>query len=234
MDDSRESPRTARCEDFFARFRALYTPFFQAGGEIRFWDLAALGTDELRNTSILGWLLDQHASHGQGDAFFRLFLEALRASPGCPEAAREALPGPEQLGGGYGTRLEISYESPEDKDSRPGSRVDLEMEGRSMLLFIEAKVYAGETGNQLARYAAILDARKGGRAHGLVFLTPEGRPPQEEILARKVVCVSWRHIARHMSLHAEKGLSASRSSGETRPPFWAELARQYCRHISQM
>jgi hypothetical protein len=228
------APDASRCDDFFSRFRASYLPFFQIGGEINFWDLAALGRDEQRNTSVLRWLLDRYASHGQGDAFFRCFMEALRSAPDCPEAVGTALPEPEQLDGAYQARLECSHETPAGLDSQPESRVDLEIEGRSFLLLIEAKVDAGETGDQLARYAAILDARKGGRANGLVFLTPEGRAPKEASLARRVACVSWRHIARHLAHHVEKNLLVSRGSGEMLPPFWAELARQYCRHISTL
>lgn len=228
------APDASRCDDFFTRFRASYVPFFQAGGAINFCDLAELGRDELRNTSILRRLLDRHAAHGQRDAFFRCFLEALRSASGCTEAAKAVLPEPGQLDDAYQTRRECSHETQADQDSQPKSRVDLEIEGRSFLLLIEAKVDAGETGNQLARYAAILDARKGDRANGLVFLTPEGRAPKEELLARKVVCVSWKHIARHLARHAEKSLLVSRDSGEASPPFWAELTRQYCRHISQL
>lgn len=56
----------------------------------------------------------------------------------------------------------------------PGGRVDLQVESPSLLAFIEVKVDATEGPSQLRRYRTALDARAGGRATVLAFLTLPG------------------------------------------------------------
>ncbi|MDL2216268.1 PD-(D/E)XK nuclease family protein [Desulfovibrio sp. OttesenSCG-928-M14] len=214
-------------EPFFKLFRQHYAPFVKSGGTINVWDVAGISTDEVRNCAVLGWLLDCHGSHGQGAAFLHCFLESLQTAPG-KDGGVENLPQAGQILAPYRTTLENTYAHECQGDNGPDSRVDIVIENDSFLLFVEVKIYAGDTGDQLKRYADILNARACGRACGLVLLTPSGRPPQDES-AKDVTLLSWRHLAAHFEAYAD---SSQRASVEPCPPLWAELVRQFCQHIN--
>lgn len=212
---------------YFQGFGKLYDPFWQSGGTINVWNIAGIGTDEVRNCAVLGWLLDCHGSHGQGAAFLHCFLESLQTAPGINDGAGR-LPQADQIHTPYRTALENTYAHECHGDKGPDSRVDIVIENDSFLLFVEVKIYAGDTGDQLKRYADILNSRACGRACGLVLLTPSGRPPQDES-AKGVTLLSWRHLAAHFEAYAD---ARQRASVVPCPPIWAELVRQFCQHIN--
>jgi hypothetical protein len=143
-------------EEFFHQFRRQYAPFVKSGGTINVWEVAGIDTDEVRNCAVLRWLLDCHGSHGQGEAFLRCFLDSLRTAPLNKASCLTRLPQAVQVHAPYRTVSESAYAEGCPDDKIPNSRVDIAIENETFLLFIEAKVHAGETGNQIERYNGIL------------------------------------------------------------------------------
>jgi hypothetical protein len=213
-------------EQFFSLFKRHYEPFVRSGGTIDVWDVVGVGMDEVRNCAVLGWLLDCYGSHGQGTAFLRWFLETVHLEPlkaGC----RERFPQAAHIHAPYRTILENAYDQRNVEGKTPDSRVDIVIENNAFLLFIEAKIQAGETGNQLERYTGILHSRAGGRRYGMVFLTPTGRSAQDESISG-VACLGWKQLAETFETRTQ-----NISSGMVSPqqPLWAMLVQQFCRHI---
>ena len=207
---------------FFRDFEEIYSQFYSSGAAVSVWDLARLGYDEVRVCSVLAWLLDRHASHGQGDVFLRNFLDCLRREN------RFLVPLETCVARGYRTSVESSYDIHLDgQHEQPNSRVDIEISGPDILLFIEAKIYAPETNNQLTRYIEILRATSGTRKRALVFITPTGRLPKCEFVSAQdeVVAVSWKKIANQFSRCINSVMDRN-SLAHT-------LIRQYCDHITQ-
>jgi hypothetical protein len=227
-DSTRDSTLDNReAAEFFHQFRRQYEPFVKSGGTINVWEVAGIGKDEVRNCAVLSWLLDCHGTHGQGAAFLHCFLNSLQTVPSntclprLPQAAQARAP--------YRTVLEKAYDEGCSDDNTPNSRVDIVIEKETFLLFIEAKVYAGETGNQIERYNRILQSRAGGRPCGLVFLTPDGRTARDES-AEDVACLSWSRLADSLERFTnEQGISDGTISPQQ--PLWALLVQQFCGHI---
>ena len=211
-----------RVEVFFQQYKAEYDPFWASGEAANVWDVAGLGDDEIKNCSVLGWLLDCHGSHGQGNAFLGCFLASLRDFK-----HNENIRMIDMSEDAYRVMMENTYDHQHDNEQRK-SRVDIVLEG-AFLLFIEAKIGAGETGNQLERYVDILRSRAGGKPYGIVFLTTKGNPtPGKD--ADKIACLSWERLAFHFEQYIEGHCSAY-GLAHLQWPFWAVLVRQFCQHI---
>jgi len=119
-----------------------------------------VGSDEVKHSSILAWLLDSRSGHGQGSLFLEAFMKA------------SGIPGPVPFP--YRVRTEFSGSE---------SIVDIMVcRRREYLLYMENKVFAAEGDNQVDR--EFRDMRELGRGLQVpeekqfaVFLTPDGRPP---------------------------------------------------------
>ncbi|WP_321402820.1 PD-(D/E)XK nuclease family protein [Maridesulfovibrio sp.] len=176
--------RVQDLESFFTDFDCKHKNFLAAGNAIDIWNVAGIKRRELPNTSILAWLWDCRGDHGQGDAFLKNFMSLVY------EKYKDSLPPcfpccelPER----YITRTEIC----------PGidnqSRVDIEILGSGLQLFVEVKIDAAETGNQLSRYLDIIEMRR-EKERGVIYLTPGGKSPDDQSL-KSVVPVSWKDVA---------------------------------------
>jgi hypothetical protein len=153
------------------RFFRNFGPALQAraehrrlGSGINVWEASGLGWDELRNSKVLAWLLDCRGTHGQGAGILAGLLDCIaRKSSEFPVSANTVLP--------YWTRIELC------PWGENGSRVDIEVDGDGLLLFIEVKIGAMETTDQLDRYLAIGRAKARDRPWGVIYLTRHGRLP---------------------------------------------------------
>lgn len=125
------------------------------------WEVAGLGKDEFRNTSVLAWLLNPRGSHGFGDAALKALLEQINR----------------QFGGGFSlSRSDFCHVRVEkNPDGEISNRVDIEIESKSFYLIIEVKIDAQEGINQLQRYGDLAKMQAGNRPWAIVFLTPDGR-----------------------------------------------------------
>lgn len=169
--------RKASVVDWTARIPQMYLLFHNLGpalekqatqrrlGEgINVWAVSDLGRDELRNSRLLAWLLDRWGSHGQQADILRALLAQVAPRPdGFPAPVAVDLP--------YWVRVESCPLGERQ------SRVDIEIDGDGLLLFIEVKIDAPETSDQLDRYLAIAEAKARGRPWGVIYLTRHGRMP---------------------------------------------------------
>ena len=177
-----------RFESFANAFPNPYKEYRKSGAMLNVWRAAGLGSDELRNSQVLAWVLDKFGDHGQGSTF----LEGLVALAGHQLAGVS----PEIVSkNNYWTRLE----------SLPfgdlASRMDIEIESPKFLIFIEVKVRAPETGNQLERYVDLAIKKAAGKPWFVIFLTTDRRKPANNSLHNKIVSLSWKDIANLLDSH---------------------------------
>lgn len=118
--------------------------------------------DENRHSRVLASLLDPRGHHGQGLLFLRSFLHEIGLEKYAPATDGEAV---------WSVKTELVLPT--------RRRIDLLIDGPSVVIGIENKVFAGEGDGQLADYARELGKH---HKHGmLVFLTPTGRPPHDAL-----------------------------------------------------
>lgn len=160
---------------------------------------------EVMHTQCLAYLLDHRAPHGLGIRCLRELLALLgRHIPGEDVF--------EQLGRENNERLrrisvyaERCVESLPDRGNATEERrcdiwLELIEEGRSVVVIIENKVDAGEHGSQLSSYeqAVWQWARQNRRLSfdaKLIFLTPNGRPPDGQADQQLWVAIGYKELA---------------------------------------
>jgi len=173
---------------FAQNFSRMYEENRRFGNDINIWKVAQVAEDELRNSAILAWLLDHNGSHGQGKLFLAKFLKLLKLN-GDPIFQNISLDKP------YWTRIESLPLG--DKESR----IDIEIEGEQFLLFIEVKINAPETNDQLGRYINLAKKKTGNRPWAVVFLTRNGRRPIDESLHDIVIPIGWHQVQKIVRDH---------------------------------
>ena len=220
---------TQRTEAFFSEFRRHHTWFVRSGGTINVWDIAGVGKKEVRNCAVLGWLLDCYGSHGQGSTFLRCFLDSVRTTPQNNTVCLTRLPQTAHIHTPYRLILENSYSQGCLEECTTKSRVDIVIESEAFLLFVEVKIHAEETGDQLKRYNNILRSRACGKPCCMVFLTPTGRAPREES-AESIACLSWKYLADSFE-NLINAQAVSDATAPSSPPLWVPLIQQFCKHI---
>lgn len=201
------------CERFATFAQAFSKPFDEfrrSGASANVWRVAGLGHDELRNSQVLSWILDKFGEHGQGSAILERLVD-LAEKQTVTEISAEMV-----RNNNYRTRTESLPLG--DKDSR----VDIEIESSAFLIFIEVKIRARETGDQLRRYFDIALTKAAKRPFVVIFLTPDGRIPGNEQLHGKIVSICWKQIANILATH---------SSGDLANDFSGYLFRQFAEHI---
>ena len=155
--------------------------------DLNIWRATSLGRHELENCSVLAWLLSPDAAHEQGPLFLREILNG--AGLGHLAALCE--------GGHYRVNTE-SFESDSD-------RVDLTVEGRQFLVWIEAKTGSAERKDQIRNYSALLSQKTRARRLSssqatLVFLTPTGRDAR----TGQAKPLSWLTVARALQSASDR------------------------------
>ncbi len=182
LANERRSGKTAAVAAFLEEFRRqLASPV----GEQRFnmLDLVGVGSDEVKHSSILAWLLTPHGSHGCGPLFLRTFL----AASGIHALLSEDF---------VGSRVRTEFAGND-------SIIDiLVYKPATFVLYIENKVFAAEGPRQVDREFADM-VRFGGVVRVPrdrmfpVFLTPSGRPPTSGE-PDPWQCVSYARLARDL------------------------------------
>ncbi|QAZ67284.1 PDDEXK-like family protein [Solidesulfovibrio carbinolicus] len=207
-----------QCSVFFAQFRKYFDDHRKAGNNVDFWRLAGIGTVEMRNSAILAWMLNCDGDHGQGNLFLDSLLEMVWNGE-MPDQAKSHFPKPSITNGIF---HKTHTESLSGIDA---SRVDIEIDGPSLLLFIEVKIYASETNDQIKRYVDIAKVKACGRPWGVLFLTNNGKRPSEICVCGEVVSISWRDLARQFR-------RAIGASGQMeRNSFCFQVIAQFFSHI---
>jgi len=131
------------------------------------------------HSRFLAELLDPLGSHSQRDKLLSLFWE---------------------IAGDSGLRRPTEWPEPSDwavttEEVVTEGRLDIVVRCRGFVTVIENKVDAGEQDEQLGRYADWLEKQKAEYPEqNLIFLTPDGRPP-DTISTDMCVCLSYcEHI----------------------------------------
>ena len=150
-------------------------------GEVDIFDELGLHGDELFHSKMLAWLLNPRGSHGLGDRFLQDFLRLFHGRPPVLAADRPATRVAREFhlnGEGESGRLDILI-----RNSRA-----------NYVCAIENKVWAREGENQLRRYREVLAREYMDSLVDLVFLTPDGRSPEEDEERPHWISMSYRRI----------------------------------------
>lgn len=113
-----------------------------AGAFANPWRIAGLKRREVVTTAVLAWFLSPDEDHGAGSVFLDAFWKATGLSDVFPLVGV--------------SRCDAEFVPLADD----ANRVDLVLQGRDCLVFIEVKIDAPFQPNQLSRYQASLHARR--------------------------------------------------------------------------
>lgn len=205
-----------KLEQFFIKFKEEGCPAIlkmrRTGDFSNVWRAAGLKRDELRNSAVLAWLLDRHGDHGQGSAILERLLQLLPTY--FPNLDKE-FPNAKNAEGNYWTYTESCPLGEKE------NRVDIEIDGREFLLFIEVKIGAQETNKQLDRYLGIGSYKAQGRPWGVLYLTRDGHLPDRFADEHpELVPIKWKWVASILEAYT-KGQSS----------FASHFIRQFADHI---
>ena len=146
-----------------------------------FFENKLLGKSEMNFSAVLAWLLRSDGDHGFGDAFFRKFMHLCELS--------------EQINGKCTVETERELENVFWQTAcAPGkgdSRADIFLENDTVVVIIEVKVDARESGNQLCRYKEWLEHMRDGKQSKLVYLTKSGENAEYADTS-----LAWRDVGR--------------------------------------
>ncbi|WP_323861581.1 PDDEXK-like family protein [Xenorhabdus doucetiae] len=150
------------------------------------WEVAGLKRKEVRNTSVLAWLLDPQGTHGFGDLPLKALLQIIRTS-------QKAI-----FPVDFHRYCRVQVETNPCGDS--ANCVDIEIDAGNFFLLIEVKIDAIEQDKQIERYCLDAEKRAGERPWAVVFLTPHGK---ESLTLRAdnndhISCLSWRYLAANL------------------------------------
>ena len=197
-----------RFSEFIAAYHEAKKPMDaakQLGFAANVWQAAGLGSDEVRNSKVLKWLLDWRGDHGQGDKILRQFLQLL------PENFK-------QLSlENYLTTAECCPLGDQE------SRVDIEIDADNFLLFIEIKINAIEGINQLQRYQQIAKAKAKNRPWLVVYLTKAGSLPINYQQQNGFMALSWKQVGKMLKNYEKTAHVDNRAA-------W--LIHQFANHIN--
>ncbi len=184
------------------------------------WDLAGLNRDEVRNSSVLAWLLNPKGSHGLGGIALTPVLQKLH----------EHLPDkfPVVVDGYCCVRTEYN------PDGEISNRVDIEIDSKSFYLIIEVKINAWEGKDQIKRYGDIAAKQAGRRPWAIVFLTPSGRAAEtaEDYSKTNVLPLSWYELAKSIQNQSKDILNDQSNGGQA--IMARHLVKHYLEHMSKL
>ncbi|EOD6327541.1 PD-(D/E)XK nuclease family protein [Providencia stuartii] len=150
------------------------------------WEVSGLKRNEVRNSSVLAWLLTPNGSHGFGKTPILTLLKYIS------QATKKKFP----------TYFNYCYVNVEINPSGdPTNRVDIQIRADNFYLLVEVKIDADEQKNQIARYCVEAEKTANKRPWGIVYLTPDGRQPisnNELTSDDSIFCLSWQTLSSHL------------------------------------
>lgn len=181
------------------------------------WRVAKLGFDEVRNTSVLAWMLNPRGSHSLGALAIYSFLSL----------TTEAIP----LTNVDFKRIKVRTEQYLDVGSNR-NRADIIIECPQFFLVVEVKVRHVEGDSQLARYGEFADQRAGNRPWAMAYLSVSGSPAETAgSWNQKVVNISWRDLAGSIATQLRRHRSQSDGSFDSLLANW--LFETFLNHVSK-
>jgi PD-(D/E)XK nuclease superfamily len=179
---------------FIDEFRPRFEADLRNGAFLNVWNVAGLGENEIRNVTVLAWLLDAKQTHGRGSAILHSFLKQLE-----PESKEPALSPSAWM-------AKYTVDTEDDPLGDSENRVDIVLQSSRALIFIEAKIGAKEgtsknddEKDQVARYLSIARATASAReqaSYVVIYLTRPGASKPTIGISDKVVHANWTHVAR--------------------------------------
>lgn len=146
------------------------------------WEVAGLGRDEVRNTSVLAWLLNPRGSHGMGSAVLQHLLSSIN---------KQKNHFPVSEGSFCNVRTEIS------PNGDISDRLDIEIDTENFYFIIEVKIGATEGYEQLNRYGRLAETQKAHRPWALIYLTPGKKEAKTgNNYTDSIISFSWDEIAK--------------------------------------
>ncbi|WP_025167744.1 PDDEXK-like family protein [Pseudomonas taeanensis] len=180
--------------------------------EFDLFKVMGVRSKELVHSNILANLLNKNEPHGLQDAFINALLGSLTDLEVFGPALLQ-----ENLAAAFGADSRISREL---------ESIDLVVEfpAARLVIAIENKIWAGEQPQQIERYQETLLNRYPSYHHGLVFLTPSGRPPETINFESQVpvYCMSYGQIS-----------SLLRGSSASARPAAAIFINQFIGHVER-
>ena len=194
--------------------------------EFNLFDVLGIATRELSHSAFLAWLLNPLGSHGLRDYFLRRFLS---------DAAGEAL---ERGMTEFGVRpvdvhrwtLNDVVVTTEQQIGIGGRRIDIFVEGKadSFVCLVENKIGSGESQDQLRDYLSGVEGAYEDATPFPIFLTPDGREPENEEDGKRYVPVGYQSIHDIIERVLEtRGSTISTSVAG----FLSQYARTLRRHV---
>lgn len=189
---------------FINDFQPALQRLRSSGTMANVWEAAGLKRNEVRVASTLNWFLDSLGDHGQEHFLCSVVLEHLDGLVSKSKGKDKFVNFPkashllnESNRSRYRTTTEVCPLGEKD------NRVDIEINGENLLLFIEVKIDAGQGLNQLRRYHGLAEQKSDGRHWGVVYLAPYGLLPENEQGLSNTVGLSWRDVATVFQNYAE-------------------------------
>lgn len=146
------------------------------------WEISGLGRDEVRNTSVLAWLLNPRGSHGMGSAVMKHLLSYINKQKNYF---------PVSAGNICNVRTEIC------PNGDLSDRLDIEIDASNFYMIIEVKISATEGKEQLNRYGRLAETQKAYRPWALIYLTPKKKESKTgDSYTDSIINMSWDEIAR--------------------------------------
>ena len=179
--------------DFFKRFPAVTKARQTQLHKTNIWDIAGVGSDELKNMGILSWWLRHDGDHGLEGTILRGILSTLERKYRRANAQIFEL-----FSSGYRVSRELTAW---DNHGR-ASRMDISIENNNALIIIEGKINApesvsGEDGvAQLDRYCELAKNLANNRQWAVVYLTPKKRINAERRIKQpRLLELTWKEVA---------------------------------------
>lgn len=178
--------------DFFMRFPAATKAKGIRSYRTNIWDIAGVGSDELKNMGILSWWLSHDAEHGLEGSILRGILSTL-----AKQYRRANAPVFELFSSGYRIGRESTVWDERDR----ASRMDIVIENDNALIIIEGKINATESVSmkdgvaQLDRYCNLAKKLANNRQWAVVYLTPrKGIDEDRRKKQPRLLELTWKEV----------------------------------------
>lgn len=139
---------------------------------------------EIRHSNFLAWLLDPNGTHGLGSLFLKRFLRDIFLFDNPESVDNLAL-------------HEASVRDLEVK--REWKKIDILLIASNFIVCVENKVDSSDRPAQLKEYREIVRKQYPNLQAAFVYLTPEGRNPNDEDEQNTYINYSYENICTHLS-----------------------------------
>lgn len=195
--------------DFLEKLHGSVARDRDAGGQLNVWAEAGLKRSEVRTAGVLKWMLDCRGSHGFGNAVLRALLAHLKAS----EASLPVVNAAEEYW------ISIEHCALSDRSNR----IDIAIEMKASILFIELKIDAQEGKDQIERYLRVANQRSLAlRKRAYVLFLTRGTSHANA----SVINLTWRDIA--------KAIREAVDTRQARATMPGQILLQFARHIENL